>query len=110
MTVTGLITRTNYASAARLSAKIRGNFPRTDFLTAFPFSTKNFRRKNFPPRPCPVARRRHVRRRRDEASPFREKPALVRIDFAADDTIKIANEQPAFLLRDGTPTRWQKGK
>ena len=57
-----------------------------------------------------MARRRHVRRRRDEASPFREKPALVRIDFAADDTIKIANEQPAFLLRDGTPTRWQKGK
>jgi xylan 1,4-beta-xylosidase len=44
----------------------------------------------------------------DEASPFREKPALVRIDFAADDTIVIAEEQPAFVLREGTPTRWRK--
>ncbi len=44
----------------------------------------------------------------DEASPFREKPAMVRIDFAADDTIKIADEQPAFILRDGAPTHWVK--
>lgn len=44
----------------------------------------------------------------DEASPFREKPALVKIDFAADDTIVIADEQPAFALRDGAPTRWRK--
>lgn len=44
----------------------------------------------------------------DEASPFREKPALVRIDFAADDTIVVADEQPSFLLRDGTPTLWRK--
>lgn len=43
----------------------------------------------------------------DEASPFREKPALVKIDFAADNTIVIADEQPAFLLREGTPTRWR---
>jgi len=28
----------------------------------------------------------------DEASPFREKPALVRIDFAPDNTIVIADE------------------
>ena len=45
----------------------------------------------------------------DEASPFREKPALVRIDFAPDNTIVIADEQPAFALRDGTPTHWRTG-
>jgi xylan 1,4-beta-xylosidase len=44
----------------------------------------------------------------DEASPFREKPALVRIDFAADNTIVIADEQPAFLLRDGAPMPWRQ--
>ncbi len=43
----------------------------------------------------------------DEASPFREKPGLVRIDFAADGRIKIADEQPAFLLRDGASARWR---
>lgn len=44
----------------------------------------------------------------DEASPFREKPGLVRIDFAADGTIRIADEQPTFLLREGTPARWRE--
>jgi hypothetical protein len=44
----------------------------------------------------------------DEAMPFREKPAIVRIDFAADDTIVIADEQPAFILRAGAPTHWRK--
>jgi hypothetical protein len=44
----------------------------------------------------------------DEASPFREKPALVRIDFAADGSIVVADEQPAFLLRAGAPTRWRR--
>jgi hypothetical protein len=44
----------------------------------------------------------------DEASPFREKPAMVRIDFKPDGTIKIADEQPAFVLRDGTPANWRK--
>lgn len=43
----------------------------------------------------------------DEASPFREKPGIVRIDFGADGLIKIADEQPAFILRDGAPTRWR---
>lgn len=43
----------------------------------------------------------------DEAMPFREKPGMVRIDFQADGRIKIADEQPAFLLRDGAPTRWR---
>jgi beta-xylosidase len=44
----------------------------------------------------------------DEASPFREKPALLRIDFNPDGTIKIADEQPAFILRDGAATHWRK--
>ena len=44
----------------------------------------------------------------DEASPFREKPALVRIDIAPDDSIVIADEQPAFLLRDGAPAHWRQ--
>jgi hypothetical protein len=43
----------------------------------------------------------------DEASPFREKPGMVRIDFEPDGRIKIADEQPAFILRDGTPTHWK---
>lgn len=44
----------------------------------------------------------------DEASPFREKPAMVQIDFNPDGTIKIADEQPAFVLRDSAPTQWRK--
>jgi xylan 1,4-beta-xylosidase len=43
----------------------------------------------------------------DEASPFREKPGLVRIDFKSNGQIKIADEQPAFILRDGAPTLWR---
>jgi beta-xylosidase len=43
----------------------------------------------------------------DEASPFREKPGLMKIDFEADGRIKIADEQPAFVLRDGSPARWR---
>jgi hypothetical protein len=43
----------------------------------------------------------------DEASPFREKPGLVKIDFEADGRIKIADEQPAFVLRSGSPTHWR---
>lgn len=44
----------------------------------------------------------------DEASPFREKPGIVKIDFTADGRIRIADEQPAFILRDGTPPHWRK--
>ena len=44
----------------------------------------------------------------DEQSPFREKPGLVRIDFDKNDKIVIADEQPAFVLQDGTPTHWRK--
>lgn len=44
----------------------------------------------------------------DEASPFREKPAMVQIDFNPDGTIKIADEQPSFILRDGAATKWRK--
>jgi beta-xylosidase len=43
----------------------------------------------------------------DEASPFREKPGIVKIDFETDGRIKIADEQPAFILRDGAPTHWR---
>jgi len=43
----------------------------------------------------------------DEASPFREKPGIVSIDFETDGRVKIADEQPAFILRDSTPTRWR---
>lgn len=46
----------------------------------------------------------------DEASPFREKPALVKIDFAADDTVVVAEDQPAFVLRDGARTRWRAAR
>jgi hypothetical protein len=31
----------------------------------------------------------------------------MRIDFAADGRIKIADEQPAFALREGAPTHWR---
>ncbi|HEY4247917.1 MAG TPA: family 43 glycosylhydrolase [Lacunisphaera sp.] len=44
----------------------------------------------------------------DEASPFREKPGIVRVDFETSGRIKIADEQPAFILRDGVPTHWRK--
>jgi beta-xylosidase len=44
----------------------------------------------------------------DEASPFREKPGMVKIDFAGDGRIIVADEQPAFLLRDGAAARWRK--
>jgi hypothetical protein len=43
----------------------------------------------------------------DDQSPWREKPGLVRIDFEPDGRIKIADEQPAFALREGAPTRWR---
>ena len=42
----------------------------------------------------------------NDQSPWREKPGLVRIDFEPDGRIKIANEQPAFILQQGAPTRW----
>ncbi len=44
----------------------------------------------------------------DEASPFREKPGIVKIDFQPNGQIKIADEQPAFILRDNTPVNWRK--
>jgi hypothetical protein len=44
----------------------------------------------------------------DDQSPWREKPGMVRIDFEPDGKIKIADEQPAFILQPGTPTHWRK--
>ncbi|MGA2229386.1 MAG: family 43 glycosylhydrolase [Tepidisphaeraceae bacterium] len=43
----------------------------------------------------------------DEQSPYREKAGLVRIDFAADGRIIIADEQPPFALQPGAPTKWR---
>jgi beta-xylosidase len=43
----------------------------------------------------------------DDEAPFREKPAIVRIDFGPDERIKIADEQPAFILQPGTTTHWR---
>jgi xylan 1,4-beta-xylosidase len=43
----------------------------------------------------------------DDQSPWREKPGIVRIDFAADGRIKIADDQPAFILQKGAPTHWR---
>ena len=44
----------------------------------------------------------------DESSPFREKPGLVGVEFGTDGTMVVAAEQPAFALRDGTPSRWRR--
>ncbi len=35
----------------------------------------------------------------DNAAPFREKPAIVKIDFAADGKIVVAKDQPDFVLQ-----------
>jgi len=43
----------------------------------------------------------------DEQSPFREKPSLVRIEFGANHEVRIADEQPPFVLQDGAPTHWR---
>ncbi len=44
----------------------------------------------------------------DEQTPFREKPGIVKIDFDSDGRIFIADEQPAWILQEGAPTRWRK--
>jgi beta-xylosidase len=43
----------------------------------------------------------------DEQSPFREKPGIVKVDFAPDGKIFIADEQPAFVLQPGAETKWR---
>jgi hypothetical protein len=43
----------------------------------------------------------------DDQSPWREKPGIVRIAFEPDGRIKIADEQPAFILQPGTSTHWR---
>jgi beta-xylosidase len=43
----------------------------------------------------------------DDQSPWREKPGIVRIDFGADGRIKIADEQPAFILQPGAAMHWR---
>jgi hypothetical protein len=35
---------------------------------------------------------------------------MVRIDFAADGGVKIADEQPAFILQAGAATHWRREK
>ena len=44
----------------------------------------------------------------DDQSPWREKPGIVKIDFDAQGKIFVADEQPAFVLQEGTPTHWRK--
>jgi hypothetical protein len=44
----------------------------------------------------------------DDQSPWREKPGLLRVDFAADGNMFVADEQPAFALQPGAPIRWRK--
>jgi xylan 1,4-beta-xylosidase len=43
----------------------------------------------------------------DDQSPWREKPGLVKIDFNKDGKIFVADEQPAFVLQPGVPTKWR---
>jgi hypothetical protein len=43
----------------------------------------------------------------DDQSPWREKPGIMRIDFEPDGRIKIADEQPAFVLRAGAAVHWR---
>jgi xylan 1,4-beta-xylosidase len=44
----------------------------------------------------------------DDQSPWREKPGIVKIDFAPDGHIFIADDQPPFVLQPGAPTHWRK--
>lgn len=44
----------------------------------------------------------------DNQSPWREMPGLVKVGFAADGRIRIADEQPVWLLHSGTPAQWKK--
>jgi hypothetical protein len=44
----------------------------------------------------------------DEHTPFREKPGLIKIDFAKDGRIVVAGEQPMWLLQDGAEAKWRK--
>ncbi len=44
----------------------------------------------------------------DGQSPFREMAAMVRIDFDKDGRIFVADEQPAFILQENTPTKWRR--
>ena len=43
----------------------------------------------------------------DTQAPFREMPAMVRIQFVQDGKISIADEQPAFVLQQGANPRWR---
>lgn len=42
----------------------------------------------------------------DDQSSFREKPAIVKIDFDKDGKIFVADEQPVFVLQTGMDTHW----
>jgi hypothetical protein len=43
----------------------------------------------------------------DDQSPWREKPGIVKVAFAKDGTLFVADEQPAFVLQPGMPTHWR---
>lgn len=46
----------------------------------------------------------------DNQSPWREMPGLIKVDFELNGKIKIAEQQPRFLLRDHTPLNWRQPK
>jgi xylan 1,4-beta-xylosidase len=46
----------------------------------------------------------------DNQAPWREMPGIIKVDFESDGKIKIADEQPAWLLMTGAPTRWRKNR
>lgn len=42
----------------------------------------------------------------DNQAPWREMPGIVKIDFDDTGKVKIAKDQPAWLLQDGAPDKW----
>lgn len=43
----------------------------------------------------------------DDQSPWREKPGIVKVDFAKEGTLFVADEQPGFVLQAGAATHWR---
>jgi beta-xylosidase len=43
----------------------------------------------------------------DDQSPWREKPGLVKVDFAPDGRVVVADQQPTFVMQPGAKTAWR---
>jgi hypothetical protein len=41
----------------------------------------------------------------DDQSPWREKPGIVKVEFAQDGRVRVARDQPIFVLQDAPPAR-----